>query len=208
LPTPLRRTPVYDFTDIEDWFWSQTAEDGDHLIWTGKLETKRYPVVHRFGRTFRAHHIAWQLNDRNLWLPAGRDLLRRCDHPQCILLAHYTLNSPMSRFWELVQSGEHPEGFETRCRNWSGRLNDGYGQFHVDKDVVLAHRWIYEQLIGPIPDGMQIDHLCGNPRCVNVEHLVAVTRADHDERHRALRRERDAGIATSVSPPLYPFVTP
>lgn len=41
----------------------------------------------------------------------------------------------------------------------------------------LAHRVYYEQAKGPIPQGLQIDHLCRMPACVNAEHLEAVTAA-------------------------------
>lgn len=52
----------------------------------------------------------------------------------------------------------------------------------------LAHRVAYEALVGRIPDGLTLDHLCENKRCVNPDHLEPVTRAEnlrrHAERHR------------------------
>lgn len=51
----------------------------------------------------------------------------------------------------------------------------GYANFKVGDRQVLAHRHAYETLVGPIPDGMQLDHLCGNPACVNPAHLEPVT---------------------------------
>ncbi|MGY8831955.1 MAG: HNH endonuclease signature motif containing protein [Pseudomonadales bacterium] len=48
----------------------------------------------------------------------------------------------------------------------------------------LAHRWAHERFIGPIPDGMEVDHLCANTCCVNPAHLEAVT--SEENRRRAL----------------------
>lgn len=65
------------------------------------------------------------------------------------------------------------------CWNWVGATPpNGYGLFGLSKPLtkkVLAHRWSYEFHVGPIPEGLEIDHLCRNTRCVNPEHLEAVT---------------------------------
>lgn len=61
------------------------------------------------------------------------------------------------------------------CHLWTGTANDGYGHFWTGERRTYAHRWAWERAHGPIPDGMQIDHLCRVRRCVNVEHLEVVT---------------------------------
>lgn len=62
------------------------------------------------------------------------------------------------------------------CWLWTGALNSsGYGHFKVGGRTVVAHRWAYEQEVGPIPDGLTIDHLCRVRACVKVEHLEVVT---------------------------------
>lgn len=58
--------------------------------------------------------------------------------------------------------------------------NNGYGVFYVRDGVgeyrhAMAHRFAYEQMVGPIADGFQIDHLCRNRACIRPEHLEAVT---------------------------------
>lgn len=66
----------------------------------------------------------------------------------------------------------------TGCHNWTKTLTTaGYGQVSTGTKVKKrpAHRASYELHKGPIPDGMQIDHLCRNPRCINPDHLEAVT---------------------------------
>lgn len=74
------------------------------------------------------------------------------------------------------------------CIVWTGALNSrGYGCYAVDGVSHLAHRLAYIDAHGPIPDGLQIDHLCCNKRCVNPEHLEPVTNRENVRRARALR---------------------
>ncbi len=63
------------------------------------------------------------------------------------------------------------------CWEWTGALNTyGYGKISDgDHRVRGAHRVAYEQLVGQIPDGLHLDHLCRNRRCVNPGHLEPVT---------------------------------
>lgn len=62
------------------------------------------------------------------------------------------------------------------CWLWTGYLKpNGYGSIWDGTRKVYAHRYAYELHRGPIPAGMQIDHLCLNKACVNPEHLEVVT---------------------------------
>lgn len=66
------------------------------------------------------------------------------------------------------------------CIEWTAGTNGvGYGIVHLGPDEgsrkVYAHRWSYEQHVGPIPDGLHLDHLCRNTICVNPDHLEPVT---------------------------------
>lgn len=73
------------------------------------------------------------------------------------------------RFWSKV---EKTDG----CWEWKRHCNrDGYGVFSVGGRIVKAHRWAYQAVRGSIPDGLTIDHLCRNRKCVNPDHLEAVT---------------------------------
>lgn len=80
------------------------------------------------------------------------------------------------------------------CHTWTAAIgNHGYGVFHPRKgESVLAHRWIYEQTFGPVPEGLVIDHLCRNRQCVNTAHLEPVTNEEN------LRRGAGYGLRNGM----------
>ena len=91
--------------------------------------------------------------------------------------ATYLAGSETERFWPKVRK-------TNGCWLWVAALNDhGYGIFRSSTGRnVRAHRWAYEALVGPIPDGMEIDHLCRMRSCVNPDHLEAVTHQQNTQR--------------------------
>ncbi|MFJ2909383.1 HNH endonuclease signature motif containing protein [Streptomyces sp. NPDC087228] len=63
-----------------------------------------------------------------------------------------------------------------RCWTWTAATNNrGYGGFKINGVAIGAHRWSYEQLLGPIPAGLELDHLCRTRACVNPSHTEPVT---------------------------------
>lgn len=90
-----------------------------------------------------------------------------------------------ARFWSKVDKRGLDE-----CWEWTRCLDaQGYGKFNIRARVNrFAHRMAYELMVGPIPDGLVIDHLCRNPRCVNPAHLEAVTQEVNCQRRFAVRR--------------------
>lgn len=80
------------------------------------------------------------------------------------------LIDPAVRFWWYVQKAED-------CWLWTGgKGRGGYGKFSPSHRVTQsAHRYSYELHVGPIPDGLQLDHVCRVRACVNPAHLRPVT---------------------------------
>lgn len=68
------------------------------------------------------------------------------------------------------------------CWLWAGPINSQYGLLFRDGEYYLAHRLMYEAVKGPIPVGLEIDHLCRVKICVNPDHLEAVTHAVNMQR--------------------------
>jgi hypothetical protein len=83
--------------------------------------------------------------------------------------------------WWLRVDKTGPDG----CWQWIGaKWARGYGIFTLPgtQQRIAAHRWGYEHLVGPIPDGLELDHLCRNRQCVNPEHLEPVTHLENVRR--------------------------
>lgn len=96
------------------------------------------------------------------------------------------------RFWQYVEINDG-------CWYWRGPISKGgYGNFKLAGEhgkQIKPHRKVYEHLVGPIPDGMHVDHLCRNPACVRPDHLEPVTcrtnilrGVSHQARHAAKER--------------------
>jgi hypothetical protein len=96
----------------------------------------------------------------------------------------------LDRFWMKVQKGPG-------CWQWTGAKNgDGYGSFAEGSKGKHhpAHRFSYELTVGPIPDGMQIDHRCRNRSCVNPSHLRPVTHKQNMEHDGGAQRNSTTGV--------------
>lgn len=110
--------------------------------------------------------------------------------PLATLRPNRSEGTPEERFWEKIDKTGPPPSHApemgscwlwtdaTRPEPWSSR----YGTLWVVDRLVGAHRFSYELLVGPIPDGLVIDHLCRIPRCVNPSHLEPVTAAENARR--------------------------
>lgn len=74
-----------------------------------------------------------------------------------------------------VRLGKRPDD----CWEWLGpKTPDGHGKKTFCGKEVMAHRWLWEQLFGPIPHGLVVYVTCGVPGCVNPHHLACGYMAD------------------------------
>lgn len=81
------------------------------------------------------------------------------------------------------------------CWLWTGRLcHNGYGHVRVGSTVARAHRVAYELWVGPIPEGLHLDHVeergCTSRACCNPAHLEPTTQAENNRRAAERRRLR------------------
>lgn len=94
--------------------------------------------------------------------PSGSDQMEKIEHSRFIVKVDY---------WEIP--------FGERCWEWTAVTSNGYGQMKVAGKNRYAHRLSYEWYVGEIPEGLTIDHLCRNRRCVNPGHLEPVTQREN-----------------------------
>lgn len=82
----------------------------------------------------------------------------------------------IERVWPRIQVGV--------CWLWTGSLTTaGYGQVRSSEGpLVSVHRLVYETLVGPIPDGLELDHLCRVRHCCDPDHLEPVTPGENHRR--------------------------
>ena|SRR5215831_17754095 len=91
---------------------------------------------------------------------------------------HLTIAEKMARYAE----------DENGCWLWTGPVDGkGYGLVYDGERVTRAHRLSYVFHVDDLPRGVQVHHLCGMKRCINPDHLRAVTDAEHRELHPRFR---------------------
>lgn len=100
------------------------------------------------------------------------------------------------RFWAKVDK-------TTTCWLWTGCHNsNGYGRFRINGQTIQAHRFAYELLVGPIPEGLTLDHVkangCTSTLCVKAiadehgpAHLESVTQLENNRRGASIQRTRE-----------------
>lgn len=97
-------------------------------------------------------------------------------------------------FWRSLEWGKAPEHNPKmgRCLVWKkAKSRSGYGVVFVDRVQYRAHRFAYIDRVGPIPEGMCIDHLCRNRACCNVKHMDVTTPAENTRRCASYRKMRN-----------------
>jgi hypothetical protein len=108
--------------------------------------------------------------------------------PFRFIAGHVAMRDVADRFWEKVSKGTPDECWPWTAGTSGSRAAYGVLGFKVKGRTIhkYAHRIAYELEIGPIPEGLEIDHLCRNPICVNPAHLEPVTHRENVLRGEAI----------------------
>jgi HNH endonuclease len=132
-------------------------------------------------------------------------------HDQDSILAAIRQNVGSCRHYAAWLRGRHAgyrvedRGYDTACWMWQGGdQGEGYGRMSVNRRNVPAHRAYYEQVHGPIPDGLTIDHLCKVPGCVNPDHMEPVT--FRENRRRSVQTILTAEQVRTIKAELAPHI--
>lgn len=89
------------------------------------------------------------------------------------------------------------------CWLWNGGKRRGYGYVYIagSRRTTAAHRAVYTLLVGPIPHGLQLDHLCRVRHCVNPDHLEPVTQQENLLRGHTITAKSAAAVACPAGHP-------
>lgn len=102
------------------------------------------------------------------------------------------MGAPYGYLQTLIRTG-HPDKPD-ECWRWPGtKTRDGYGRVCMNGRLQLAHRVAYELHVGPIPDGLVIDHVCYTYDCFNPAHLEPVTRVENQQNRGGLAVNNTSG---------------
>lgn len=163
----------------------------DRVVIARGLCAKHYDFRKRHGTLPPKVVIQWtgcSVEGCTSTLKGGRGM---CSRHYQRLTKRGTLEQPLKtadpevRFWSFVDIRGPISDYAPQlgpCWMWTGRIKDDYGRFNHQGRMEGAHRFVYELVVGPIPFGLHIDHLCRNPPCVNPGHLEPVTPAVNNQR--------------------------
>lgn len=200
---------------ILETFWDHVhkCEDGC-WEWTRALTTDGYGRVWKDGKQQRSHRIAYELVVGKI--PDGLVIDHLCRNKTCVNPNHLAVTTAEENTRRTAVKSAPPKTVYSRrvqkwlpthqrildfvivdddgCWVWTkSTKRNGYGCFSVNGKTVSTHRYMYEQFVGHIPNGLVIDHLCGNKICCNPEHLEAVTQQENVLRYKRLITHCPAG---------------
>jgi len=94
---------------------------------------------------------------------------------------------------------------DDECWEWIGAKSYGYGSVKIHGRNMVAHRYVYEQERGQIPDDKECHHRCSNRGCVNPGHIDIVTRIEHWHRDEGFLRAHAGRLAKTHCPRGHPY---
>lgn len=135
----------------------------------------------------------------------------KCKHPGCDMPkgkalgycnAHYIrytrgkdMDPPVRKYGATESERFWPKVDKTGgCWIWTGAKYNGYGVFRYEGAARLAHRISYAWVNGPIPGGIEIDHMCHNRACVNADHLRPATKILNGQNRSGLNKNNTSGV--------------
>ncbi len=187
-----------------DRFWSKVSKDPDGCWrWTGAVNKATgfgwFTPCGSWLPPMLAPVAAVELT-RRAALPRDLTVVPGCGVHQCVNPDHLVerpcgprpsphlrrpSNGPVVAFGIVPDRirEKYTEDPETGCWIWTAAHHQlGYGVTFYDGRQQQVHRVLYMVLVGPIPDGLELDHLCRVPACVNPAHLEPVTHAENVRR--------------------------
>jgi hypothetical protein len=124
----------------------------------------------------RERQKTWKAENREHYLALRRAEGKRLYKPK-------VRKTSEERFWSKVDKHGPLSGYAPHlgpCWLWTAsKMQYGYGAFNFGPRIGRAHVFAYTVLVGPIPDGLELDHLCRVPGCVNPSHLEPVTHREN-----------------------------
>jgi hypothetical protein len=160
-------------------------------LWQGRVDTRGRPQFTRDGKTLYAHRVAWaEANGQSV--PEGMLVMQTCGASVCCNPSHLFLMTVEDlRKSEATPWHERLTKDQNGCWLWTGAFHtDGYGQIRLNGKTLRVHRLAWEEVNGPIPEGMAVCHTCDIPGCCNPAHLFLGTQRENIADMRAKGRFR------------------